>query len=96
MEIKLTNNGWSTISPYYWTSDGKLIYAFSKGGPTNQAANFWVVSSKNGNCYPLLDLKGSIMEPAHAITSDGKRLYFPLWECTGDIWMAELVEKEKN
>jgi hypothetical protein len=36
-----------------------------------------------------MDLRDSMKEPL-ALSSDGERIYFPLWERIGDLWMAEL------
>ena len=91
---QLTQVGWLAISPYFWSADGETIYAYGKGGPGDQGSNFWVVSPKNGTVKPLLNLTAKITEPAHCITGDGERVYFPLWECTGDIWMADLSTYE--
>jgi len=88
---QLTQAGWTSISPYHWSADGKRIYAYGKGGPGNPGSNYWIVTVQSGAINPLLDLKGSIMEPFICITSDGEGIYFPLWECTGDLWMASLI-----
>ena len=69
---------------------GNLTLRVTKGGPGTPGSNYWIVTVQTGSVKPLLDLKGSIMEPFICITSDGERIYFPLWECTGDLWMASL------
>ena len=88
--IQLTRGEWVNIIACYWTMDGQTIYAYGLGRRSNQGANFWAVSLADGSAKPILDLRGSVKEPLNSLTSDGERLYFPLWECIGDLWMAEL------
>lgn len=86
----LTRGEWSNIFPCFWTRDGKIIFAYGVGGPYNQGANLWAISVSDGSAQPLLDLRGSLKEPLHSVACDGQRLYFPLWERMGDLWMAEI------
>ncbi len=88
--VQLTHLGWESIQPYFWSSDGKTIYASGRGGPENSKVNFWAISIKDGSTRPLLNIKSSAKEPNYCITYDGERFYFPLWERIGDLWMAEL------
>ena len=86
---QLTQGMWLNISPFVWSLDGRTIYAWGIGGPGNGGANLWAVSAADGTARPLLDMRGSLKEPI-TLRSDGERLYFVLWECVGDLWMAEL------
>jgi TolB protein len=88
--MQLTRGEWAYICPLYWTKDGKTIFAYGVGGPFNQGANLWAVSVADGSARPILDLRGTFMEPFYSISSDGERIYFPLVERFGDLWMAEL------
>jgi TolB protein len=93
--VQLTHGAWSEIFPRFWSADGRTIYAYGLGGPGNEGSNLWAVSVADGTARPLMDLRGSLKEPvAVALSSDGERLYFPLWERTGDLWMAELSMNE--
>jgi Tol biopolymer transport system component/tRNA A-37 threonylcarbamoyl transferase component Bud32 len=85
--VQLTHEEWLEVSPGSWSSDGQTIYAW---GHSNQGTNLWAVSVKDGVAHPLMDFRGSLKEPIAGSSSDGERLYFTLWECKGDIWMAEL------
>ena len=87
---QLTRGEWGNINACYWTIDGQMIYAYGLGRHLNQGVNFWTVSLADGSAKPVLDLGGSVKEPLNSLTSDGERLYFPLWERIGDLWMAEL------
>ena len=87
---QLTDDDWVYILPLFWSADGGTIYAYGLGGPDNGGANLWAVSPENGNTRLILDFRGSLKEPSHSLSSDGKRLYFSVWERLGDIWMAEL------
>jgi Tol biopolymer transport system component len=88
--VQLTRGEWSIIFPCFWTTDGRMIYAYGQGGPGDEGANLWVVSVRDGAARPLLDFQGSLKEPSHSVSSDGERIYFPLVERIGDLWMAEL------
>lgn len=92
--VQLTNGGWLEISPRFWSEDGKTIYATGQGGPGNEGANMWDISVPDGKARPLVDFKGSLKEVAHWMSSDGERIYFPLWERVGDLWVAELSKKD--
>jgi Tol biopolymer transport system component/tRNA A-37 threonylcarbamoyl transferase component Bud32 len=87
--VQLTHGAWSDIYPRFWSADGRTIYAGGIGGPENEGANLWAVSVADGTARSLMDFRGSLKEPV-MLTSDGERLYFPLWERIGDLWMAEL------
>jgi Tol biopolymer transport system component len=92
--VQLTNGGWLEISPRFWSEDGKTIFATGQGGPGNEGANMWAISVPDGKARPLVDFKGSLKEVAHWMSSDGERIYFPLWERVGDLWVAELSKKD--
>ena len=92
--VQLTHGMWSNISPLYWTEDGHTIFAYGVGGPFNQKTNLWAISVANGAARPLIDFGRSLKEPSHSLSSDGERIYFPLWERIGDLWMAELSIEE--
>jgi hypothetical protein len=87
---QLTRGEWGNINACYWTMDGQTIYAYGLGRQFNQGVNLWAISLADGSAQPLLDLRGSVKEPLNSLTSDGDRIYFPLWERIGDLWMAEL------
>jgi Tol biopolymer transport system component/tRNA A-37 threonylcarbamoyl transferase component Bud32 len=87
---QLTRGEWGTISACYWTMDGQTIYAYGLGKQYRQGLNLWAVSVTDGSAKPLLDLRDSVKETLNSITSDGERIYFPLWERIGDLWVAEL------
>jgi Tol biopolymer transport system component len=87
--IQLTHGRWCDIAPCFWSSDGSMIYAWGGGTPGKEGTNFWEVSVSDGTARSLLDLRHSLKEP-QLLTSDGESIFFTLWECTGDLWMAEL------
>jgi Tol biopolymer transport system component len=87
---QLTHGNLKIINACCWTMDGKTIYAYGLGRHLNQRANFWTVSLENGTTKPVLDLGDSMMEPLNSLVTDGQRIYFPLWERIGDLWIAEL------
>jgi len=91
--VQLTQGMWLDITPFVWSLDGQTIYAWGLGGPDNEGANLWAVSAADGTARPLMDMRGSLKEPL-TLSSDGERLYFTLWECVGDLWMAELSTGE--
>ncbi len=91
--VQLTHGAWSDIYPFFWSADGQTIYAYGQGGPGNEGINLWAVLVADGTARPLLDLRGNMKEPT-LLASDGERLYFPLWERIGDLWMAELTTDE--
>ncbi len=86
---QLTHGACSDIYPFFWSADGQTIYAYGQGKPGKEGANLWAVTVSDGAAKPLMDFRGSLKEPT-LLTSDGERLYFPLWESVGDLWMAEL------
>jgi Tol biopolymer transport system component/tRNA A-37 threonylcarbamoyl transferase component Bud32 len=87
---QLTHGKWTIINAVYWTPDGQTIYSYGVGGPGERGANLWAVSVVDGSARPLIDFHGSSKEPSHSLSSDGKRIYFPLWERIGDLWLADL------
>lgn len=87
--FQLTHGEWSVIVPRFWSADGRIIYAYGIGGPEDGGANLWAVSISNGTARSLIDLRGSLKEPA-MVASDGERIYFTPRERVGDLWMAEL------
>jgi serine/threonine protein kinase len=87
--IQLTHGRWCGIAPCFWSSDGRMIYAWGGGRPGKEGTNLWEISVSDGTARPLLDLNRSLKEPVY-LSSDGERIFFTLWECTGDLWMAEL------
>jgi Tol biopolymer transport system component len=93
---QLTQGSWVMINSCYWTRDGQTIYAYGLGSQVNQGINFWNISLADGSVRPVLDLSGSVKEPLNSLTSDGERLYFPLWERIGDLWIAELEASIKK
>ena len=88
---QLTRGEWGYINACYWSMDGQTIYAYGLGRQFNQGVNFWKISLADGSAQPLLDLRGRVKEPLNSLTSDGERIYFPLWERIGDLWMVELA-----
>jgi hypothetical protein len=50
----------------------------------------------DGSARPLIDFRGSLKEPSHSLSSDGERIYFPLVERFGDLWVAELETNEEK
>ncbi len=88
--VQLTRGEWSIINPFFWSADRQTIYAYGVGGPNNRGTNLWVISGSNGATRLLIDFDRSLKEPVHSLSSDGERIYFPLWERRGDLWMAEL------
>ena len=86
---QLTHNNWAVVNPLYWTRDGQTIFAYGVGGKGENGANLWAVSAKDGSARTLIDFQGSLKEPAY-FGFDGKRIYFPLWERIGDLWLADL------
>lgn len=93
--IQITHGKWLAIGPCYWSADGLTIYAWGIGGPGNAGYYLWAVSVSDGTARSLMDFSHGSKEPV-LMSSDGKRIYFTLWECVGDLWMAELETiKEK-
>jgi Tol biopolymer transport system component len=92
--VQLTHGAWSEIYPLFWSAERQMIYAYGQGGPGNEGANLWAISVEDGTARPLLDFQGSLKEPSISLSSDGKRIYFPLIERVGDLWMAELATGE--
>jgi Tol biopolymer transport system component len=92
--VQLTQGAWSEFSPHFWTADGQTIYATGQGGPGNEGSNMWAISVSDGTARPLMDFRGSLKELGHWLASDGERLYFPLWERFGDLWIAELSSND--
>jgi len=92
--VQLTHGAWSEIYPLFWSAERQMIYAYGQGGPGNEGANLWAISVEDGTARPLLDFQGSLKEPSISLSSDGKRIYFPLIERVGDLWMAELATNE--
>ena len=92
--VQLTHGEWTEISPRFWSEDGQTIYAYGQGGPGEEGANLWAISVSDGSAQVLMDFSGSTKEAGHWLSSDGERIYFPLWELIGDIWMAELSTKK--
>jgi Tol biopolymer transport system component/predicted Ser/Thr protein kinase len=86
--VQLTHGAWTEISPRLWSADGQTIYATGQGGPSNEGSNV------DGIARPLMDFRGSLRELGHWMSSDGQRIYFPLWERIGDLWVAELSSKD--
>jgi len=91
---QLTRGEWGNINACYWTMDGQTIYAYGLDRQFNQGVNLWAITLADGSAKPLLDLSSSVKEPLNSLTSDGDRIYFPLWERIGDLWMAELSTVE--
>lgn len=89
-QTQLTKDHWVYISALFWNKDKQIIYSYGVGGKFNQGTNLWMVSANDGSAQPILDLNDCLMEPSHSLSSDGERIYFPLWERIGDIWLAEL------
>jgi Tol biopolymer transport system component len=87
--VQLTQGAWLEFSPHFWTADGQTIYATGQGGPGNEGSNMWAISVSDGTARPLMDFRGSLKELSHWLASDGERIYFPLWERVGDLWVAE-------
>jgi serine/threonine protein kinase len=93
---QLTHGEWAYIVPHYWTVNGKTVFAYGVGGPNIKGANLWAISVADGSAQALVDFQGSLMEPPHSLSSDEERIYFPLLERIGDLWMAELEENLRN
>jgi Tol biopolymer transport system component len=92
--VQLTRFSWDAIQPYLWSPDGKTVYASGRGGPQISMVNYWAISIEDGSARPLLSVEGSAREPNYCLASDWERLYFPLWERQGDLWMADLIISE--
>jgi Tol biopolymer transport system component len=93
---QLTHGEWAYIVPHYWTVNGKTVFAYGVGGPNIKGTNLWAISVTDGSAQALVDFQGSLMEPPHSLSSDEERIYFPLLERIGDLWMAELEENQRN
>ena len=91
--VQLTHGAWTEISPRYWSTDGRIIYAYGQGGPGNEGPNLWAISVPDGSARALIDFSASLKEVGHWMSSDGERIFFPLWDRVGDLWMAELEEE---
>jgi Tol biopolymer transport system component len=87
--VQLTHGEWLEVNPFFWSSDGQMIYALGIGRQSQTGNNLWEISISDGTARSLIEFKDSMMEPLF-LSSDGERLYFTLWECVGDLWMAEL------
>ena len=90
--VQLTHGMWLEITPQFWSSDGLTIFARGTGGPGIEGVNLWAISVSDGTARSLMNLKGTLKEPT-LLSCDGNRIFFPLWECLGDLWMAELSVK---
>ncbi len=85
---RLTNAAWFRLNLFVWSADGRTIYTQARGiGP--QA--LWSVRVKDGTVRPLMEIRGS-QRPYQSLAVHGDRLYFPLWERLGDLWLAELTQ----
>jgi Tol biopolymer transport system component len=93
--IQLTRGEWVNIHACYWARDGQTIYAYGLSRQFNQGINLWTISLVDGSMKPILELGGVLKEPLNSLVSDGERLYFPLWERIGDLWLAELENFEE-
>jgi Tol biopolymer transport system component len=93
--VQLTHGAWSEIYPLFWSVEKQTIYAYGQGGPGKEGVNLWAVLVADGTAKPLLDFQDSIKEPSLSLSSDGKRIYFPLIERMGDLWLAELETNKK-
>ena len=89
--IQLTYCKWAYAAPLYWAADSKTIYVYGVGGPDNKGANLFAVSRTDGSAQVLIDFQGSLKEPSYSLYSDKERIYFPLWERSSDLWMAEVI-----
>jgi TolB protein len=83
---RLTETEWSGISPGHWSEDGSLLYAVSSDIDRSMRY-IWAFSIPDGDGTLLLDLQGTDLRTGYSLTSDGERLYFPLFEETCDIWV---------
>jgi serine/threonine protein kinase len=91
--VKLTDNQWAFLAPQFWSKDGGTIYTVGmREGHIGDA--LWAISTTSGEARSLVDFKGSLSEPYYALSMDGERLYFTMWERLGDLWMAELSVEE--
>jgi Tol biopolymer transport system component len=94
--VQLTNLGVKrAINPYYWSSDGRYIYAW---GNKDWLKSFglWIVSFPDGATKPLLSGIGGHKRLEGTLSSDGVRIYFAVRETIGDLSMAELEEVKQN
>ncbi|MFC1559003.1 protein kinase [Gemmatimonadota bacterium] len=84
---RLTESEWGRIQPFCWSEDGSVIYGHAADGMGIPGRHIWAFSIPDGEATLLLDLRGTDLQPVTTISSDGKRLYFPLVEEIGDIWV---------
>jgi Tol biopolymer transport system component/DNA-binding winged helix-turn-helix (wHTH) protein len=92
-ELKqLTSEGWLDAIPFSWPDESGPIYTWAKSGSREYPrAAFWAVSPLDGTARPIFETRfDERLQLSAALASDGGRLLFPLWERTGDVWLAEL------
>lgn len=90
---RLTHQRWWHIYPFEWSADGETIYAYGRhaaGHESRGAANLWAVNAGDGTVRPLTEFRLDRKEPYMSLAADAERLYFPLWERRGDLFIAEV------
>jgi Tol biopolymer transport system component len=92
---QLTHADWIYLDGTFCIRDRKTIYAYGVSRSYQQNVNLWAISAADGSARPLIDFQGSLKEPSHSVWSDGERIYFPLCERIGDLWMAELAADDR-
>jgi Tol biopolymer transport system component/DNA-binding winged helix-turn-helix (wHTH) protein len=90
---QITHQGWLDVIAFSWPSSD-VMYAWGKtAGADRPEATFWAVSTVDGSARRILQVPEGGRSVSAALASDGRSLYFPVWERIGDLWLADLSEE---
>lgn len=85
---RITSHGWLDVIAFGWSADGGTVHVWGLPGDGNPG-RFWAI--RDGVATPLVRAPEAGHHLSAALASAGGRIYFPMWERIGDLWIAELA-----
>jgi TolB protein len=85
---RLTRQSWIDVVPLDWSAARDEMYVWARGG--GHAVGYWTVNAATGTAHLMLAGSLTSRQLGVSLRSDGRRLYFPVWERLADLWLAEL------
>jgi Tol biopolymer transport system component len=87
---RLTRQAWEDVVPCLWPRHDGRIYAWARGA--GHASGYWAVRTDDGRATLVLEGGLSFRQLGVALATDGRRLFFPVWERLSDVWLAQLAD----
>lgn len=85
---RITYENWDDVVPLSASADGCCVYVWARG--QDEPLGFWTVRLDTGSAEPLLRGGFASHQLGVSAATDGRHLFFPVWERSANLWRGEL------